>query len=269
MPEHAPTLGPAPTLAPIKPTKALTVHPRSLSSPPKRKFTRPRSTHGVPAIARAPTTVDRPLQPSSTPSNPSASLPRAQWSSPSPRTKHHIVGGARLTSLDFVRPPSHVDRAARWPTLRSLAPTAPLTSNEAPRAVWLNSTIVGRPEHASPTRPTACACSQPYSGHHRRRSTPRHDRQKPPDLTWPSTGTLPPLVSHATAFSLCGNCSCEEGARVKKGKKPGGYWKCQWLWWIVSQGHEFKVLAKENPRGPGAKLFFKPLDLFFLNKQYT
>jgi hypothetical protein len=195
--------------------------PPSLSAPPKRKFTGPRSAHCVPAAARAPTTVDRPLQPSSTPYNPSASLPRTQWSSPSPRTKHHTVGGAGMTSPDYVRPPLRVDRAARWATLRFLERTTPLNSSEAPRAVWLNSTAVGRQEHASPTSPTACARGQPYSGQHRRLSTPRRDRQKPPDLTRPSTGPIPPPVSRATAFSLCGYCSGEEGARVKKGKSQG------------------------------------------------
>jgi hypothetical protein len=49
-----------PVTAPIKPTPALTVHPRSLSTPPERKFTGDRSAHGVPAAARDPTTIDRP-----------------------------------------------------------------------------------------------------------------------------------------------------------------------------------------------------------------
>jgi hypothetical protein len=40
---------------------ALTVHPRSLSTPPERKFTSDRSVHGVPVVARVPTTVDQPL----------------------------------------------------------------------------------------------------------------------------------------------------------------------------------------------------------------
>jgi hypothetical protein len=51
-------LVPAP--APIKPTLALTVHPRSLSTPPERKFTGDRSAHGVPVAAQDPTTIDRP-----------------------------------------------------------------------------------------------------------------------------------------------------------------------------------------------------------------
>jgi hypothetical protein len=220
-PRHA-TLDPAPTPAPIKPTPALTVHLRSLSAPPKRKFTGVRSAHGVPAVARAPTTMERPLKPSSTQSKPSASLPGAQWSSPGPQTEHHIAGGAGLTLPDFVRPPAHVDQATRWATCWFLAHRSPLTSSEAPRAIWLNSTAVSRPEHASPTSPTACARGQPYSGHHRRQSTPRRDRQKPPNLTRPSIGPLLPPVSRATAFSLCGYCSSEEGVRVKRGKIQGG-----------------------------------------------
>jgi hypothetical protein len=216
MPEHAPVLGPA-RAAPrdarpraharaYKADQGLDRTPPLALSPPKRKFTGPRSAHGVPAAARAPTTVDRPLQPSS---NPSASLLGAQWNSPSPRTRHHIAGGAGLTSSDFLRPPSHVDQAARWATLRFLAPIAPLTSSEAPHVVWLNSTAVGRPEHASPTSPTACTRGQPYSRHHHQRSAPRRDRQKPPDLIRPSTGPLPPSVSRATTLSLCGYCSGE------------------------------------------------------------
>jgi hypothetical protein len=184
MPEHAPALGPArpyratpdPTPTPIKLTEALTVRPRLLSASPKRKIAGVRSAHGVPAAAGALTTVDRPLRPTSTRSNPLASLPRSQWSSSSPQTEHHITGGAGLTPPDFIRPLSHVDRAARWATLWFLAPKAPLTSSEAPRAIWLSSTTVSRLEYASPTSPTACARGQPYSGHHRQRSTPRRDR---------------------------------------------------------------------------------------------
>jgi hypothetical protein len=82
MPENAPALGPArwrrampdpvptPTLAPIKPTKALTVHPCSLLAPPKCKIAGVHSAHDVPAAARALTTVDRPLQPTPIQSNP-------------------------------------------------------------------------------------------------------------------------------------------------------------------------------------------------------
>jgi hypothetical protein len=86
MPEHAPALGlarprratpdpaPTPTPTPIKPAKALTVHPRSLSAPPKHKIVGVRSAHGVPAAARAPTTMDRPLRPTSIQSHPSTSF---------------------------------------------------------------------------------------------------------------------------------------------------------------------------------------------------
>jgi hypothetical protein len=51
---------PVPALAPIKPTKASTVHPRSLSTSLECKITGDRSAHGVLAAARDPTTVDRP-----------------------------------------------------------------------------------------------------------------------------------------------------------------------------------------------------------------
>jgi hypothetical protein len=53
-------LVPTPVPAPIKSTEVLTVHPRSLSTPPERKFTGDRSAHGVPAASRDPTTIDRP-----------------------------------------------------------------------------------------------------------------------------------------------------------------------------------------------------------------
>jgi hypothetical protein len=49
--------------------------PHSLSTLPERQFTGDHSAHGVPAAARALATVNRPFQPSSTPTNPSASLP--------------------------------------------------------------------------------------------------------------------------------------------------------------------------------------------------
>jgi hypothetical protein len=59
-PVPVPVPVPVPAPAPINPTKALTVHPRSLSTPPERKFIGDRSAHGVPAAARDPTTIDRP-----------------------------------------------------------------------------------------------------------------------------------------------------------------------------------------------------------------
>jgi hypothetical protein len=49
--------------APIKPAKASTVRPRSLSTSLERKITGICPAHGVPAVARAPTTVDRPTEP--------------------------------------------------------------------------------------------------------------------------------------------------------------------------------------------------------------
>jgi hypothetical protein len=63
-----------PAPAPIKPAKASTVRPRSLSTSPERKITGVCPTHGVPAAARAPTTVDRPTEPSLSPSDPQERL---------------------------------------------------------------------------------------------------------------------------------------------------------------------------------------------------
>jgi hypothetical protein len=55
---------PVPVPAPIKPAKASTVRPRSLSTSPERKITGVCPVHSVPAVARAPTTVDQPTEPS-------------------------------------------------------------------------------------------------------------------------------------------------------------------------------------------------------------
>jgi hypothetical protein len=74
-------------------------------------------------------------------------------------------------------------------------------------------------------------------------------------------------VSHATAFSPFGYCSGEEGARVKKRKRPGGYLRSQRLV-KSSPGHGLNDSVKENPRGLDAMLFsFKLLEIFFSNKQ--
>jgi hypothetical protein len=57
-------------------------------------------------------------------------------------------------------------------------------------------------------------------------------------------------------FYPYGYCSGEEGARVKKRKSQGGYLEMSMTLVNSSQGRGFKVLVKENPKGPGAKLFF-------------
>ena len=51
---------PPPAPAPIKPTEASTVRPRSLSTSPERQITGVCSVHGVPAAIREPTAIDRP-----------------------------------------------------------------------------------------------------------------------------------------------------------------------------------------------------------------
>jgi hypothetical protein len=74
---------PHPAPAPIKPAKASTVCPRSLSTSPERKITSVCPAHGVPAAARAPTTVDRPTEPFPAPSDPRERLYVPRWSSQS------------------------------------------------------------------------------------------------------------------------------------------------------------------------------------------
>jgi hypothetical protein len=61
---------PLPAPAPIKPAKASTVRPRSLSTSPKRKITGVCLAHSVPAADRAPTTIDQPTEQSPAPSDP-------------------------------------------------------------------------------------------------------------------------------------------------------------------------------------------------------
>jgi hypothetical protein len=61
---------PLPAPVPIKPAKASTVRPRSLSTSPERKITGVCPAHGVSAAAQAPTTEDRPTEPSPAPSDP-------------------------------------------------------------------------------------------------------------------------------------------------------------------------------------------------------
>jgi hypothetical protein len=63
-----PCLLPAP--ASIKPAEASAVLPRALSTSPEQEITGVCPTNGMPAAARSPATVDRPAEPSPTPSNP-------------------------------------------------------------------------------------------------------------------------------------------------------------------------------------------------------
>jgi hypothetical protein len=248
-PEHAQALGPAcprqatpdpapsPVPAPIKQPQAATVLPRTPSAPPEHEFAGVLSAHGVPSAAQGHPPWTRHSNPP--PSNPSPRLaslePRKASRALRPNTTSPEAPDChRRTPANRRR--ARVDRIAWWAIFKFLAPTAPLTSREAPRALWLSSTAVSRPEHAPPTSPTACARGQPSFGHQRRRSAPRCDRQRPPDLTQPFAGPLPSPVSRATTFSLLGYCSGEEGVWVREGKRLGGYVLSQWLMRIVPRG---------------------------------
>jgi hypothetical protein len=63
-----PCLLPAP--ASIKPAEASAVLPRALSTSPEQEIGEACPADDVPAAARSPATVDRPAEPSPTPSNP-------------------------------------------------------------------------------------------------------------------------------------------------------------------------------------------------------
>jgi hypothetical protein len=196
--------------------------PRTPSASPEHEFAGVLSTHGVPSAARArPPWTGHSGPPPSNPAPWLASLEPCR-ASPSPQTERYFVGGTGLPSSDFSWPPPCVDQTARWAIFKFLAPMAPLTSREAPRALWLSSTAVSRPEHAPPTSSTACTRGQPSSGHHRRWSAPRRDCQRPSDLARPFAGPLPLPVSRVSAFSLLGYCSGEEGVWVREGKMLWG-----------------------------------------------
>jgi hypothetical protein len=108
-------------LVPIKATPVLTVHPRSLSTPPERKFTGDRSAHGVPAAARDPTTVDRSPYPFSAQSDPRDSLYGPRRSS-LPRRRHRInVAGLHPTAV--ARRPSSTVSLSSIPCTGSLLST--------------------------------------------------------------------------------------------------------------------------------------------------
>jgi hypothetical protein len=110
---------PVPTPAPIKPTPALTVHPRSLSTPPERKFTGDRSAHGMPAAARDPTTVDRP---------PSHSPPRPTLGIAS--TDHGEASRARDWALPRRR--HRIDVAGLHPTTGACRPSSTVSPSSIP-----------------------------------------------------------------------------------------------------------------------------------------
>jgi hypothetical protein len=72
-----------PALAPIKPPEVSAVLPRVLSTLPEQEIAGACPTDGVTAAARSPATVDRPAEPSPTPSNPWNRLYVPRWSSQS------------------------------------------------------------------------------------------------------------------------------------------------------------------------------------------
>jgi hypothetical protein len=231
-PEHAQALGPArprqatpdlapsPTPMPIKQPEAVTILPCTPSAPPEHEFAGVLSMHGVPSAARA-----RPLWTSH--SGPPPSNPAPQLASLEP---HRASRALKPSATSPEAPDCHcrlqLTVAARGPNCTVSHFQIPCTHGTIDFS-WSSSSPLIKPYHheqagaAPPTSPTACARGQPSSGHHYRRSAPRRDRQRPPNLARPFAGPLPSPVSRATAFSLLGYFSGEEGVRVREGKDQG------------------------------------------------
>jgi hypothetical protein len=202
-----------PAPASIKPAEASAVLPRALSTSPEQEITGVCPVDGVPAAARSPATVDRPAEPSPTPSNPWNRFYVPRWSSQSEESR----------SPDFTRPPTNVDRAPRWVILWFLARVDSLAPRESPRALVLTCITVDRPELTPPTSSPACARGPADSGHHRRRAAPRCDRKDLPKPTSPFAGPSSPPVSHATLFPFTGTFQRGEGPRGRRNRSQGGF----------------------------------------------
>jgi hypothetical protein len=101
----------------------------------------------------------------------------------------------------------------------------------------------------------------------RLRTRPALFRPSPPMIhpsTWPPGPLGPHLALHWTSpaagkplhpFSSPRLLFRRGGSSGWEREKPGGYSRCQGLSETVPQGHILNGLVKENPRGPGAKLF--------------
>jgi hypothetical protein len=117
----APTPTPTPTPSPaaIKPTLVSTVRPRSLLTLPEHEFVGVCPENGVPAATQASATVDRPRQPSSTPSalwlassDLSEASRAADWTPPQRRRRINVSG---LQPAVVAHRPSHTVRHSLIP----------------------------------------------------------------------------------------------------------------------------------------------------------
>jgi hypothetical protein len=177
-----------------------------------------------PAItARASAIATSSLQPRPSRASHSVSFASGPWSFPSPRTRQNLTGDPRSPSPDFGRPQSRVDRAIRWAILKFLAHISFLISGEAPWPVQLNYTALVRPDSSPPMSSPACARGPTYSGHHRWRSVPRRDRQRPPDLARPLTGATSSPVSPSALFLRRSHCSIRGRTVGSISQNPNGF----------------------------------------------
>jgi hypothetical protein len=262
--------GPQPPVhraVPIKQPKASAIHPRALSVLPEPKFTGLRLEHAAPPPAKPPD----PRPPWPAPSRHFQAAPVARLASPVAREAFQVLGPGRASPETQDRP--------RWTsvTAPTRRPSNLVSHSQIPRAhvfldLWwssLNRSIelycLVRPDSSPPTSSPACVRGPTYSYHHRRWSTPRRDRKRPPDLARPFTGATSPPVSPSALFFRRGHCSIRGGLQVQFGKTLGDFLQSRRLRWIVNRWPVCNTL-KTFRQGPSAKPFFLYPFLFILFK---
>jgi hypothetical protein len=197
---------------PLRIAPSLPEPARSSGDLPVTRQSRPRA----PAVAK-------PFPPTSARSEPSDSFLERPWSLPKLEPRTSPAGTVRSRSPEFVTPPEHVDRVNHRTIFRFLVRIASTSPRGAPRALWLNPTVVVWPEQEPPTTSAACARGQSSSSHRRRWPAHRRDRRDLPDVTDHPTEALLPLVSLATVIFAPGIVLASQGPRVRYRIRPGGY----------------------------------------------
>jgi hypothetical protein len=147
-----------------------------------------------------------------------------------------LAGEASPRSPEFTIPPEYVDRVIHSTIFRFLVHMISTLPREAHRALGLNQIAVVWPVHSPPTRTPACARGPSDSGHPRRRTAPRCDRQSLPEPTLPFAGPISPPVSRATLFFPAGTVYIGGRTSGKKKERSGGFLNCQRPRGIVAQG---------------------------------
>jgi hypothetical protein len=147
-----------------------------------------------------------------------------------------FAGEASPRSPEFSTPPEYVDWVIHSTFLRFLVHTVSTLPGEAHRALGSNQIVVVWPVHSPPTRTPACARGPGDSGHPRRQSAPRCDRQSLPEPTLPFAGPISSSVSRATLFFPAGTVYIGGRTAGERKRRSGGFLNCQRPRGIVAQG---------------------------------